>query len=209
VTSYWLIGVAYLLGSIPFGLLIVKARGGPDIRSAGSGNIGAANVTRTAGLVAGALTLLLDAAKGYAAVALAGHVSKGSERWMMAAAVAAVIGHVFPVWLGFRGGKGVATGLGVFLPICPAAVGLAAVLWLLVVGFWRYSSLGSIAAAAALPIFVYFLYAPRHAPPEYVTISTIGISLLVLWKHRANMQRLVTGKETRLMANRNGSRPGK
>ncbi|MGA3293703.1 MAG: glycerol-3-phosphate 1-O-acyltransferase PlsY [Candidatus Acidiferrales bacterium] len=207
MNPYWLIGVAYLLGSIPFGLLIVKARGGPDVRAAGSGNIGAANVARIAGALPGGLTLVLDAGKGYLAVWLAERVTGGSVRWMMMAAVVAVIGHVFPVWLGFRGGKGVATGLGVFLPICPEAVALAAVLWVLVVAFWRYSSLGSIAATAALPVFVYFLYAPRHAPPTYVTEGTILISLLVLWKHRSNMQRLIAGKESRLMANRNGSRP--
>ncbi len=103
---------------------------------------------------------------------------------MAIAAAAAVIGHIFPVWLGFSGGKGVATGLGAFLPICREAVLLAVVLWVLVVGFWRYSSLGSIVATAALPVFVYFLYAPGHAPPEDVTLCTVAISLLVLWKHR-------------------------
>ncbi len=119
-------------------------------------------------------------------------------RSMMAAAVAAVLGHMFSVWLGFGGGKGVATTLGVFLPICPSAVGFAALLWLIVVAFWRYSSLGSIIAAAALPILVYVLYAPGHAPPTYVTSHTILISLLVLAKHWANIQRLVSGTEPRL-----------
>jgi acyl phosphate:glycerol-3-phosphate acyltransferase len=199
MNPYWLILVAaYLLGSIPFGLLIVKARGGPDVRTTGSGNIGAANVARSAGAVAGVLTLLLDAGKGYLAVWIAGRWTGGSVRWMMAAAVAAVAGHVFPLWLRFRGGKGVATGLGVFLPICPQAVVAAAALWLIMVGFWRYSSLGSIVAAAALPVFVYVFYAPGHAPPTYVSLATILISLLVLAKHRGNMERLVAGKESRL-----------
>jgi glycerol-3-phosphate acyltransferase PlsY len=198
VNPYWLAGVAYLLGSIPFGLLIVKARGGPDLRSTGSGNIGAANVSRTAGLAAGVLTLLLDAGKGYAAVWLAGRVTGGSVRWMMAAAVAAAVGHVFPVWLKFRGGKGVATGLGVFIPICWQAVAAAVVLWILVVIFWRYSSLGSIVAAAALPVLIHVLYAPGHAPPIFVNLGSILISLLVLWKHVPNMQRLVGGKESPL-----------
>jgi len=199
MNPYWLILVAaYLLGSIPFGLLIVKARGGPDVRTTGSGNIGAANVARSAGAVSGILTLLLDAGKGYLAVWIAGRWTGGSARWMMAAAVAAVVGHVFPLWLRFRGGKGVATGLGVLLPICPQAVAAAALLWLLIVGFWRYSSLGSIVAAAALPVFVYVFYAPGHAPPTYVSIATILISLLVLAKHRGNMERLVAGKESRL-----------
>lgn len=198
---HWLIPVvAYLLGSIPFGLLIVKARGGPDLREAGSGNIGAANVTRIAGAFAGLLTLLLDAGKGYLAVWVAGRAVNGSasSRWMMAAAVAAVLGHMFPVWLRFKGGKGVATSLGVFLPICREAVAVGVALWLLVVVFWRYSSLGSITAAAALPVLVYLLYAPRHAPPTYVTLGTILISLLVLVKHRSNMERLMAGTENRL-----------
>jgi glycerol-3-phosphate acyltransferase PlsY len=195
---HWLIAIfAYLLGSIPFGYLIVRVRGG-DIRKAGSGNIGAANVARNAGFVPGALTLALDAAKGFAAVWAASHWTGGSIRWMMGAAVAAVAGHVFPIWLRFKGGKGVATGLGVFLPICPEAVGAGVVLWLAVVAFWRYSSLGSIVAVTALPLFVYLLYAPRHAPPFYVTLGTVLISLLVLWKHRSNMERLIAGNESRL-----------
>jgi glycerol-3-phosphate acyltransferase PlsY len=190
--------IAYLLGSIPFGLLVVKALDGPDIREIGSGNIGAANVTRHAGNFAGILTLLLDAGKGYLAVWLAGHFSHGSIRWMMLAAVCAVVGHMFSIWLGFTGGKGVATGLGVFLPICWQAVAAGVVLWLLVVIFWRYSSLGSISAAVALPLFVYLLYAPGHAPPEFVTIGTVVISLLVLIKHRPNIARLAAGEEPRL-----------
>ena len=189
--------IAYFLGSIPFGFLIVKARGA-DIRTSGSGNIGAANVTRNAGAVAGILTLLLDAGKGYLAVWLASRITTREIKWMMAAAVLAVIGHMFPVWLGFKGGKGVATGLGVFLPICPEAAAAAVVLWILVVAFWRYSSLGSIVAAAALPIFVYLLYAPRHAPPETVTFGTIFIALLIIAKHRSNIERLIAGEENRL-----------
>jgi acyl phosphate:glycerol-3-phosphate acyltransferase len=201
VNPVWLIPVvAYLLGSIPFGLLIVKAFGGPDIRKIGSGNIGAANVTRNAGKFAGILTLLLDAAKGFFAVWLAAHYSGGSIRWMMLAAILAVFGHMFPVWLGFEGGKGVATGLGVFIPICWQAVAAAVVLWLLIVIFWRYSSLGSISAAAALPLFIYLLYAPGHAPPEIVTFGTLLIVVLVIVKHRANIERLIAGEEPRLGA---------
>jgi acyl phosphate:glycerol-3-phosphate acyltransferase len=199
----WLIPVAaYLVGSIPFGLLIVKAFGGDDIRSHGSGNIGAANVARNAGALAGSLTLLLDAGKGCLAVWLAGHWTAGNIRLMMAAAVAAVIGHVFPIWLGFKGGKGVATALGVFLLICPEAVAAAAGFWILVVLFWRYSSLGSIVAAMVLPALVYLFYAPPHAPPNCVVAGTVFISLLVLVKHRENMQRLVAGEEARLGSRR-------
>ena len=197
-SHWWIPAIAYLLGSIPFGLLIVKAFGGGDIRAVGSGNIGAANVARNAGAVAGVLTLLFDAAKGYAAVWIAERWTGGNGRWMMAAAVAAVIGHMFPVWLGFKGGKGVATGLGVFLPICWEAVAAAAALWILLVAFWRYSSLGSIVAAAALPALVYLFYAPHHAPPDHILWGTVLISVLVLWKHRENMRRLIAGQESRL-----------
>jgi glycerol-3-phosphate acyltransferase PlsY len=194
----WLIPlIAYLLGSIPFGFLIVKMRGA-DIRKSGSGNIGAANVTRNAGAIAGILTLLLDAGKGYLAVWLAARIATGGINWMMAAAILAVVGHMFPVWLGFKGGKGVATGLGIFLPICPEAVAAALVLWIIMVAFWRYSSLGSVVAAAALPVFVYLLYAPGHAPPPSVSMGTVLISVLVIVKHRANIQRLIAGEESRL-----------
>ena len=190
--------VAYLLGSIPFGLLIVKVAGRGDIRKTGSGNIGAANVARNAGAIAGALTLLFDAAKGYLAVFLAARWSNGNIRWIAAAAVVAVVGHMFPIWLRFRGGKGVATGLGVILPICWEAAALGVLMWIVVVIFWRYSSLGSIAAAVAMPLFVYAFYAPHHAPPEALTFATVSISLLVLVKHRSNIQRLIAGEESRL-----------
>jgi len=193
-----IIPLAYLLGSIPFGLLIVKMARGTDVRKSGSGNIGAANVARTAGYLSGILTLILDAAKGFGAVWIAMHLSHGNMRWMIAAAVAAVVGHVFPFGLGFRGGKGVATGLGVFILICWQAVVAAAVLWILIVAFWRYSSLGSVVATAALPVFVYLLYAPGHAPPDFVTFPTVCISVLVLLKHRANIHRLIAGEENRI-----------
>ena len=195
----WLVPIiAYLLGSLPFGLLIVKIRGGGDIRSLGSGNIGAANVTRNAGVLAGMLTLLLDAGKGYLAVWIADRWTHGNGRWMVAAAVLAVAGHVFSIWLGFRGGKGVATTFGVFLVICPWAVAGAVAFWVLSVLFWRYSSLGSIFAMAALPVLIYRYYAPHHAPPDHILWGTILISVLVLWKHRDNMRRLIAGEESRL-----------
>ncbi len=199
---YWLIPLmAYVLGSIPFGFLIVKVHGA-DIRQSGSGNIGAANVARNAGALAGVLTLVLDAAKGYFAVWIAHRWTQGETQWITVAAVAAVVGHMFPVWLRFHGGKGVATGLGVFLPICAQAVAAAVILWLAVVAFWRYSSLGSIIAVVALPIFVHVLYAPPHAPPLSVTLSTIAISVLVLVKHRSNIERLIAGTESRLKLRR-------
>lgn len=201
MTAHWSIPlIAYFLGSIPFGVLFAKALGGPDVRAAGSGNIGAANVARTAGPLAGMLTLLFDGGKGYLAVWIAAHWAHGATnaRWMIAAAIAAVVGHIFPVWLRFKGGKGVATMFGSFIPICWFAVVAAAAVWILVVAFWRYSSLGSIVAAAALPLLVYAFYAPRHAPPQYVTYGTIFVSLLVLVKHSGNIQRLVAGTENRL-----------
>jgi acyl phosphate:glycerol-3-phosphate acyltransferase len=196
VSQTWLIPVvAYGLGSIPFGLLVVKVLGGPDIREVGSGNIGAANVTRNAGRLAGILTLFLDIAKGYLAVWMAARWTSNNIRWMMVAAILAVVGHMFTVWLNFQGGKGVATGLGVFLPICWQAVAAAAVLWLIVVIFWKYASLGSISAAAALPVFIYVLYAPGHAPPEFVSFGTLLICVLVIAKHKPNVERLIAGTE--------------
>ncbi len=190
--------ISYFLGSIPFGYLIVRAQQGRDVRGSGSGNIGAANVTRVAGTFAGIATLFLDAAKGYLAVWIAGRVTGHNIRWMMVAALFAVLGHLFPVWLGFHGGRGVATGLGVLLPICREAVIAALVIWLAVVVFWRYVSLGSIVAAAALPLLVYVLYAPGHAPPHVVSVVSVGISVLVIWKHQPNIGRLINGTENRL-----------
>ena len=184
----------YLFGSVPFGLLLTRLAGLGDIRAIGSGSIGATNVLRTGNKGLAAATLLLDAAKGAFAVGVFRYL--GPPDAALWAGLGAVFGHLFPVWLGFKGGKGVATGLGVMLPICPEAVGAGVILWLIVVAFWRYSSLGSIVATAALPILVYFLYAPGHAPPGYVNSCTIFISLLVLWKHRYNMRRLIAGEET-------------
>ena len=195
---WWLLVVAYLLGSVPFGFLVAKARQGRDIRSTGSGNIGAANVARVVGPGAGALTLLLDAAKGYLAVWLAARFTgESGATWMILAALAAIVGHVFPVWLGFRGGRGVATGVGVFLLICWPAVLAALVIWLAVVLFWRYVSLGSMVAAASLPLLVYLLYDLKYAPPQAVSIGTLVAALIVIVKHRPNIQRLVAGTEPR------------
>lgn len=196
---WWLPLVAYLLGSIPFGYLIVRVSGGGDVRRHGSGNIGATNVARVSGTLCGLLTLALDAAKGYFAVWLAATATDNSVRWMMVAAVLALIGHLFPVWLRFRGGRGVATGAGVILPICWQAVAGAAVVFLLVVIFWRYVSLGSIAAAASLPLLVYMLYAraPGLAPPLIVSAGTSAAMVLVIWRHRPNILRLLEGSEPR------------
>jgi len=196
-TLWGLVVLGYFLGSIPFGYLLVRAKGGGDIRQIGSGNIGATNVARTSGWAVGVATLLLDAAKGAVAVWLAGHFSGASIRIMMFAGLAAIVGHVFPVWLQFHGGKGVATALGVFLAICWPAAAAAVVLFLLVALFYRYVSLASISAAASLPLFVYILYAPRHAPPTAVSVCTLLAAVIVMAKHRDNVERLLAGTEPR------------
>jgi glycerol-3-phosphate acyltransferase PlsY len=193
----WIPVAAYLLGTIPFGLLLGNVFGGADVRKAGSGNIGATNVARVAGPVAGVFTLVLDAAKGAAAVWMAARFANDSAAWMVIAGLVALVGHCFPIWLGFRGGKGVATAAGVFLVLCPLALLGSLTLFILVVLFWRYVSLGSIAAAAAIPLLVYFLWAPHHAPPLIVTFGALAAALLVVCKHDANIQRLVEGREPR------------
>ena len=191
----WIPLVAYLLGSIPFGFLLSKLRGIGDIRRTGSGNIGAANVTRVAGPAAGLMTLLLDAGKGYLAVWLAARVTGEDATAMVVAAVAAILGHLFPVWLGFRGGRGVATGVGVFLPVCWTAVLAALVIWLIVVLFWQYVSLGSVTAAASLPLLIYLLYAPGHAPPHVISVGATLAAVLIVVRHRPNIERLIAGTE--------------
>jgi glycerol-3-phosphate acyltransferase PlsY len=187
--------IAYLLGSIPFGLLLTKLFGGGDVRKAGSGNIGATNVARVAGTLPGILTLLLDAAKGAAAVWLAARFSNESATWMVIAALAALLGHCFPVWLHFRGGKGVATAAGVFLILSPLATLGSVIVFILVVTFWRYVSLASISAAAAMPLLIYLLWAPHHAPPLAVTFGALAAAVLIIYKHDGNIQRLVEGEE--------------
>jgi acyl phosphate:glycerol-3-phosphate acyltransferase len=192
----WIV-LGYFLGSIPFGYLLVRATGGGDIRFKGSGNIGATNVARTSGWSVGIATLLLDAAKGFLAVRLTEHFSAGNVRFMMYAGLAAILGHVFPVWLRFEGGKGVATALGVFLAVCWPALAADVLLFLLVAVFWRYVSLASISAAAALPLLVYVLYAPGHAPPTAISLSTLVAAVMVIVKHRDNIERLLAGTEPR------------
>ncbi|MCL5288585.1 MAG: glycerol-3-phosphate 1-O-acyltransferase PlsY, partial [Acidobacteria bacterium] len=180
--------------------IIVKLREGRDIRASGSGNIGATNVARTSGPLLGVVTLLLDVAKGFLAVLLAVQFyTVHCVECMMAAAVAVVIGHMFPVWLKFKGGKGVATGVGAFAVICWPAVAGAIVVWVIVVAIWRYVSLGSIIAAASLPLMTYALYAARpEMPPQAVSIGTSLIAGMIILKHKENIGRLVAGTENRL-----------
>ncbi|HEX8559696.1 MAG TPA: glycerol-3-phosphate 1-O-acyltransferase PlsY [Pyrinomonadaceae bacterium] len=197
------VAFAYTLGSVPFGYLLVRLRGGGDVRQSGSGGTGATNVTRRAGKAAGLLTLLLDALKGAAAVLVARALvgaGVGADWWVCAAAVAAVLGHVFPVWLRFRGGKGVATGLGVFLVLAPLATLCALAAFVAVVWLWRYVSLGSLAAAAVLPPAVWALGgfgAGGRAPAPLLATAAAGAALIV-YMHRANIGRLRRGEESKL-----------
>lgn len=193
---------SYLLGSIPFGVLLTRLFGGGDVRKVGSGNIGATNVARAAGPVAAILTLLCDFAKGAVPVWLAGRVSNESATWMMIAALAALLGHCFPIWLGFRGGKGVATAAGAFLALCPPALLGSVMLFLIVLFFWRYVSLASISAAAAMPLLIYLLWAPHHAPPLVVTFGALAAAVIIIYKHDANIQRLVQDEEPKFSVGR-------
>lgn len=192
------LAVAYLLGSIPFGYLLVRLFRNTDVRGTGSGNIGATNVARSGGKGLGILTLVLDLAKGSVAVLLARHVAPGlpgqPSDLAVCAAIAAVIGHVFPVWLRFRGGKGVATALGVFLALVPMVVLAAVGVFLLAVLTTRFVSLASILAAATLPVFAVVLSPDRS--PIYLG-GVLFISLLVILKHHANIARLLAGRESR------------
>ncbi len=203
--------LAYLIGSMPFGYLIVRATQGADVRETGSGGTGATNVSRRAGKTAGVITLLLDALKGAAAILMAkailgvaafkiGTVSGegGAYWWVSAAAVAVILGHMFPVWLRFRGGKGVATGIGVFLLLAPTAIALAGVLFILIVWLTRYVSLGSIVASAALPLFVLLLNyrSPSSEFGPLISAATAAAALIV-FAHRANIVRLIAGTESR------------
>jgi len=192
MTRIVIVIVAYLIGSIPFGYLIVRRKIGADIRQTGSGGTGATNVSRRAGKAAGILTLLLDAAKGSVAVLIAKAVA-GDDWVIAAAAIAALVGHIFPVWLGFRGGKGVATGVGIFLVLAPVALLCAGVVFVAIVALTRYVSLGSIVAAILIPVFVWLLSDLRP-----LLIAAIVGAALIVFAHRGNIQRLASGTESRI-----------
>lgn len=179
----------YLLGSIPFGLLLAKFGGKGDIREIGSGNIGATNVLRTGSKGLAAATLLLDAAKGAAAVILAQRLWPDAVNF---AAAGAMIGHLYPVWLRFKGGKGVATFLGVLVPLLPVAALVYAIVWIGLLIILRISSVAGIAAAASAPITAAVVNEQALFP------MLLGFALLVIWKHRENIQRLAKGQEPRL-----------
>lgn len=192
--------IAYVLGSIPFGYLIVRWQKGIDVRLTGSGSIGATNVMRNLGLAGFVATFALDCAKGAAAVLLAARWTGDDARWTGAAAVAAIFGHCFPLWLKYRGGKGVATTIGVYLLLTPAAVGV----WLMVFGItlvlWRYVSLGSIIASALFPALVYFL----DRPPSAIVLAAAASAAIVIGKHHSNIRRLLAGTESRIGNQKSG-----
>jgi acyl phosphate:glycerol-3-phosphate acyltransferase len=203
--------MAYLLGSIPFGYLLVRIFRGEDIRLSGSGNIGATNVARSGAKGLGIATLALDALKGALAVWLAAvlagsrynlcgdfiqHPCAPALRMMSVAALFAVLGHVFPVWLRFKGGKGVATALGVFCVLFPAAILVALAIFILVVAITRYVSLGSILGAIAFPASAYFL----QSTDAMSLLLASSVSLIVILKHHQNISRLLSGTESRFGA---------
>ncbi len=204
LTTYITVAVvAYLLGSIPFGYILVRLFTGADVRAQGSGNIGATNVARTGKKGLAIATLFLDALKGFVAVWTAFQLFTDvtlATRYSLAAIAAlfAILGHMFPIWLKFKGGKGVATGLGVFVALAPKSVLIVLAAFLVIVVLTRYVSLGSIVAAALFPITFYYLNQQQRTPATLAMIS--GVSLLIIWKHRENIRRLVAGNENKLGA---------
>jgi glycerol-3-phosphate acyltransferase PlsY len=195
----WLLSIplAYLLGSIPFGYILVKLFLHQDIRATGSGNIGATNVARSGAKGLGVATLLLDCAKAFVAVKIAQHLAPGDYDLAFVAAVAAILGHCFPVWLGFRGGKGVASALGVFLALTPISAACTLAVFLVIVLITRYVSLASIVGSATFPLFgLYFV--PYRTP--IVIAGFVFIPLLIILKHQQNIRRLLAGTESRFGA---------
>jgi glycerol-3-phosphate acyltransferase PlsY len=187
------IAFGYLLGSIPFSYLVAKMFGVEDVRRTGSGNVGATNVMRSAGKTAGTIAFLLDAAKGAAATFLVGRLEPADPVMPAIAAVAAVLGHIFPLWLRFRGGKGVATGAGAFLPLAPTAAGLSMAVFAAFLAISRYVSVSSIVAAVSLPLLAFANRAPRP-----VWMAAALCAAVIVAKHRANLERLLRGAENRL-----------
>jgi acyl phosphate:glycerol-3-phosphate acyltransferase len=184
--------LAYLIGSVPFALIIAKRWGAPDLRRAGSGNLGAANVLRTSGVTAGVLVALLDIGKGAAGVLLASRLDD-STATPAVAGVAAIVGHIYPVWLRFRGGKGVATACGVFAALAPVAMPIALTVFVVSAWITKYISVGSVLASAALPPIAYAM----GAPLPIVGAATAAATLIV-FRHRSNIARVWLGTERRI-----------
>jgi glycerol-3-phosphate acyltransferase PlsY len=187
--------LGYLLGSIPFGVLLTRAAGAGDLRSVGSGNIGATNVLRTGRKGLAALTLLLDGAKGAAAVLIVDAVWPGNEGL---AAVGALLGHLYPVWIGFKGGKGVATFFGIMAALHWESSLVYALVWLLILGVTRYSSAAGVSAALAAPV------AAAVLGRFDLVLLYLAFALLIVWKHRANLDRLLAGTEPRVGSGKEG-----
>src|SRR5208337_1977963 len=177
-----------------FGYLIVHWRRGVDIRATGSGSIGATNVMRNLGITGFIATFILDAGKGLLAVLLASKMTSANPTWVAAAAFAAVLGHCFPIWLKFHGGKGVATGVGVFIALAPWQVVLVLAIFAVTVAIWRYISLGSIVATAAFPVLVHLM---KH-PPIQVVLGAAGAAAVIIVRHNANIARLLKGTESKV-----------
>ncbi len=188
-TTLLLIGVGYLLGSVPFGFILARLGGAGDIRDIGSGNIGATNVLRTGRKGLAAATLLLDLGKGFTAVWIAASMSPGDQ---LVAGAGAMLGHLYPVWLGFRGGKGVATLMGVALAVDWRIGAIFAVIWLGTIALVRVSSLGGILAAISVPVSAMIIGRTDLAP------LSAALALLVLWRHQDNIRRLLRGEEPRI-----------
>jgi acyl phosphate:glycerol-3-phosphate acyltransferase len=191
MTPFLILVACYLIGGIPFGFLLVKLTSGADVRAAGSGNIGATNVLRTQGRALGIATLLLDILKGFGAVALMARFTDDSLMWMSAAALAVMLGHIYPVFLKFQGGKAVATFIGAFLYLAPWPLISVLIVFVIVVAATRFISLGSIVAAASFPFGVWLIMHPA-AP---VLLASFVAALLIIYKHKANIGRLRAGTE--------------
>jgi glycerol-3-phosphate acyltransferase PlsY len=183
--------IAYLIGGIPFGLIIVRLMTGEDVRASGSGNIGATNVLRTTGRLAGVLTLLLDGAKGALAVWLADWLTGGSMLWMSMAAVAVLFGHAFSVWLKFKGGKAVASFVGAFAYLAPIPLFAVLIIFIILLAWTRHLSLGSVVAAGLFPIACWMILHPDWPLLIAATVSAV----LVIWRHRDNIDRIRSGTE--------------
>lgn len=192
IISIFLILLSYLIGAIPFGLLIVRMVSGRDIREMGSGNIGATNVRRCAGTLWGIATLLCDLFKGFLPTWAAIRFIPDAPAWLVpVVALAAIVGHMFPVYLKFKpSGKGVATALGAFLVAAPAACGLSIITFIVVVAAKRIVSIGSMAAMALLPLFIWLI-----SRNPYLTASGIAVALLIISRHKSNIERLLQGQE--------------
>jgi acyl phosphate:glycerol-3-phosphate acyltransferase len=182
---------AYLLGSIPVGFLLVKIGAGRDVRASGSGNIGATNVLRTTNRALGAATLVLDIAKGFLAVWLAAQLTHGDVMWTSTAALAVIAGHAYPIFLGFKGGKAVATFIGAFLYLTPVALAAALVVFLVVAAGTRYISAGSIVAVGTFPLGVWLI----DHPPHEILLHSILAAAFIVYRHKSNLERLRAGTE--------------